>query len=162
MVRAWPPLHLVSWRQHRSIPLREIVSTTSLALPLKVPTLSVATLNESGRSVDSLLKPDVATPRTPRATLPETFLEALLLRLAMNIEACFTVGCSSCHQLGHCSDTAGSPRHRMALIYPFFQDEQLHSWSFQRDVLTDFSVCSSSYICWQETVEVTRRPPLGG
>ena len=52
--------HLVYWRQHRSTLLRDTVSTTSLASPFIVPTLSVPTRNEFVHLLDSPLGPDPA------------------------------------------------------------------------------------------------------
>ena len=54
--------HLVSWRQHKSTPLRDTVSTTSLAFFRIMPTLSVPARNVFRHSLDSPLGPNPAAP----------------------------------------------------------------------------------------------------
>ena len=90
--------HLVSWRQHKSTPLRDTVSTTSLALPRIVPTLSVPTRNFFGLSLDSPLGPDPAAPH-PRAAKPETLPTTLWLPAPPELFLLFWLVMSICSKI---------------------------------------------------------------
>ena len=100
IIRADVPRHLIPWRQQRSMLLLNIVSTTSLDLPLQVPTLSEAILNFfwCGVSwVDDLVGPHLNLPTLPWAgnfTLPYT-MNLLKTVMFLWLKQNFTAGCPS-------------------------------------------------------------------